>query len=80
MASTVANQLRVAEESTGDRASIISDGLDTVREVAAFTKLSVATIYDLMSRGELPYCKLGKSRRIPHRSVLDYVNRCLVTR
>jgi hypothetical protein len=34
----------------------------------------------LMDRGELPYVKIGKSRRIPHRSVLVLAESHLVSR
>src|SRR2546423_133303 len=39
-------------------------GYAKVKEGAAFLGLSVAKLYQLMSSGELPSVKLGKSRRI----------------
>jgi len=57
---------------------IVEDGLVTVKEAAAFLKISVAGIYALMSRGELPFCKIGRSRRIPRRALVELAARNIV--
>jgi excisionase family DNA binding protein len=36
----------------------------TVKEASEYTRLSVATIYNLMGQGQLAFVKIGKSRRI----------------
>jgi len=59
---------------------LVADGLDKVKEVAAFCKISVATLYKLMERGELPYTKIGRSRRIPHKAVVELAARNLINR
>jgi excisionase family DNA binding protein len=48
-------------------------GLRPVREVAAFLALSRSKVYQLMETGELPYVKLGKSRRVRWEDVLKLV-------
>ncbi len=53
-----------------DDTALVEDGLLTVREAAAFLRLSRSNLYALMERGELPFVKLGRSRRIPRRAVI----------
>jgi excisionase family DNA binding protein len=65
---------------TAEKEDLVLDGLDRVGEVARFLKLSVSTVYGLMDRGELPFVKLGKSRRIPHRAVVELAATRLVYR
>jgi excisionase family DNA binding protein len=57
---------------------LVRDGLDRVADVARFLKLSRSTVYHLMDTGVLPSVKIGRSRRIPHRAVLELANRHLV--
>jgi excisionase family DNA binding protein len=49
----------------------VADGLMQVAEVAQFLSVGRSTVYQLMDRGELPFVKLGASRRIPRRAVLN---------
>jgi excisionase family DNA binding protein len=60
--------------------TVVCDGFDRVRDAARFLGISVSQVYLLMDRGELPYAKFGKSRRIPRRSVVQYAMRNLVDR
>ena len=53
-------------------------GLKKVPQVAAFLAVSRSKVYQLMEAGDLPYVKLGKSRRIPWESVLRLVDENLV--
>ena len=53
------------------KAELLADGLITVAEVAKFLSVSRSTVYEAMERGELQYVKLGRSRRVPKRAVLD---------
>lgn len=55
-------------------------GLQTVQAVAEFLSLSRSKVYQLMERGELPYVKLGKSRRVRWSDVLQLVDQNIVTR
>jgi excisionase family DNA binding protein len=59
---------------------LVLDGLDRVADVARFLKLSQSTVYDLLDRGLLPSIKIGKSRRVPHRAVLELATKGLVDR
>jgi excisionase family DNA binding protein len=51
-------------------AELVSDGLVTVPEAAAFLRLSRSTLYALMERGDLPYVRIGAARRIPKRALV----------
>lgn len=64
----------------GQAQQLCDDGLDKVKDVAFFTKLSIATLYKLMNNGDLPYVKIGRSRRIPHRAVVELAAKNLVGR
>lgn len=58
--------------------SPLADGLVRVKEVAEFMAVSRGMVYRLMSTGRLPFVRIGDdSRRIPMRSVVDYLNRNL---
>jgi excisionase family DNA binding protein len=59
---------------------IVRDGLDRVADVCRFLRLSQSTVYGMMERGDLPYVKIGKSRRIPHRAVVELAASNLVSR
>ena len=54
---------------------LVGDGLVTVLQAAAFLSLSRSTIYSMMDRGELPFVKLGQSRRIPKHSLVQLAAR-----
>jgi excisionase family DNA binding protein len=53
------------------KAELVIDGLMTLREVQDFTRLSRTDLYTRMTRGELPFVKLGKRRLVPRRAVVD---------
>ncbi len=55
-------------------------GLQTVQAVAAFLSLSRSKVYQLMERGELPYVKIGKSRRLRWSDVMRLVDESVVSR
>jgi excisionase family DNA binding protein len=50
-------------------------GLRSVRTVAEFLAISRSKVYQLMESGQLPYVKLGKSRRVRWSDVLALVER-----
>ena len=58
-----------------DRVALVADGLLTVREAAAFLGISRSSLYVLMDRGELPFAKIGRSRRVPRRAVIELAAR-----
>jgi excisionase family DNA binding protein len=57
---------------------LVESGLDRVREAARFLGISVSQAYALMERGELPFVKFGKSRRIPRRALIEFAKRHLM--
>jgi excisionase family DNA binding protein len=59
-------------------AVLLADGVDTPKTAAAFLKISVAQVYRLMEMGALPYTKIGRSRRIPRRALVELAARHLV--
>ena len=60
-----------------DSAELVADGLMTVKECAEFLHLSRSKIYELMDAGDLCFAKLGRSRRIPRRAVIELAARQL---
>ncbi len=54
--------------------------LGRVAEVARYLNLSRSKIYLMMEQGELPFVKLGKSRRVRWPDVLQLVERNTVGR
>jgi excisionase family DNA binding protein len=59
---------------------LVEQGLDRVAEAARFLKISVSHVYSLMEKGVLPSVRIGRSRRVPHRAVVDLAARNLVAR
>jgi excisionase family DNA binding protein len=59
---------------------ILTDGLATITEAQAFTRLSRSDLYARMERGELAYCKLGRRRLIPRRALMEMAQKSLVVR
>jgi excisionase family DNA binding protein len=53
---------------------ILADGLVDVREAANFLAVSRAMMYKILDNGDLPYCKIGRSRRIPRRALIEYAS------
>ena len=58
---------------------LVEGGLDRVPDVARFLGLSRSRVYSLMDAGQLAYVKIGRSRRIPHRAVVELAAKSLVT-
>ena len=58
-------------------AELVADGLLTIKECAAFLRISRSKVYQLMDAGVLCYAKIGRSRRIPRRAVLDVAARAI---
>ena len=44
---------------------LFADGLMNVKEAAKFLTVSRTKVYELMAEQDLPYVKMGKTRRIP---------------
>jgi len=56
---------------------VVADGLMTIEEAAGFLAISRGHVYSLMNEGALRFVKLGRSRRIPRRSVVELAARAL---
>ena len=56
---------------------LMRDGLDRVEAARRFLGISRSRIYELMDAGELPFVKIGRSRRIPHRALIEFAGRHL---
>ncbi len=57
-------------------AALVEDGLLTVAQAADFLQISRSSVYMAMDRG-LPFVKLGRSRRIPRRALIEFAARGL---
>jgi excisionase family DNA binding protein len=49
--------------------------LHKAEQAAEFLNVSRSTVYGLLRTGELRSVKIGKSRRIPHAALVEYVER-----
>ena len=49
-------------------------GFTTVAEAAEFLAVSRPHVYVLMDRGDLPFVRFGRCRRIPRRALHDFVS------
>lgn len=50
---------------------LLSQGLQSIPEAAAFLGVSRSLVYRLINDGNLPTVRLGRSRRVPIRAVID---------
>ena len=60
-----------------ERLAIVAEGLLTIAETGTFLRLSRASVYNLLDRGELAFVKVGRARRIPKRAVLELAAQAL---
>ena len=77
MSSSELKEMDGRQRTLADSLELVADGLLTVRETAAFLHLSRSKIYELMDAGILCFAKLGRSRRIPRRAVIELAARQL---
>ena len=47
----------------------------TMKEVAAILKVSESTVYGITKRGQLPYIKIDRSKRILDSDLREYIRR-----
>ncbi len=59
------------------RNELVADGMAKVAEAAKFLGLAKSTVYGLMDSGELPSVRIGGSRRIPKRALIDLAAKSL---
>jgi excisionase family DNA binding protein len=58
--------------------ALLSDGLMTVNEACEWLGFGRTRVYQLMSSGELVYVKIGNSRRVPKRALVELAAKGLV--
>jgi excisionase family DNA binding protein len=59
-------------EIVNKREAIVADGLLSVEEAKAFLRVSRSTLYSLMDTNQIAYVKLGRSRRVPRRALIEF--------
>jgi excisionase family DNA binding protein len=57
---------------------LVANGLATVPQACEYLKISRAKLYVLMDAGDVRFCKLGKSRRIPWNTLRELAAAALV--
>jgi excisionase family DNA binding protein len=62
----------------GATKSVVDDGFATIPEAAEFLRLSRSKVYQMMDKGELLYCKIGKNRRVPWAALKALAEQSLV--
>jgi excisionase family DNA binding protein len=62
------------------RTELLQDGLDRISEASRFLAVSRSTLYALLASGALPSTTIGRSRRVPHRAVVELAAKGLVNR
>jgi excisionase family DNA binding protein len=58
---------------------LLRHGLRTIKEAQDYTRLSRATLYLLMEKGELVYTTIGRRRLIPYQALVELAARGLVS-
>jgi excisionase family DNA binding protein len=66
------------EASRSTPEDLVADGLRTVKFAGEFLSASRTTVYKMMNDGDLPFVKIGRARRIPHRALVEAAARGLV--
>jgi len=65
---------------TEERLKMAEEGFLTISDAERFTGMKRSTLYNLMQDGTLPYAKVGKARRIPKKSLIEFMAGNLVLR
>jgi excisionase family DNA binding protein len=60
--------------------TLVGEGFMRVPQAAEFLGVSRSTVYELMDKGQLPYAKFGRSRRIPKRALMEFAAQSVVRR
>lgn len=60
-------------------AELVADGLMTMAEVCRFLAVGKTTAYEMVGDGRLPSVRIGTSRRVPRRAVVEFASARLVT-
>ncbi len=57
---------------------MVDSGLARIDEGCRFLGISRAKLYEIMEKGELPYVKIGRSRRLPRQALKEFAAQRLV--
>jgi len=57
---------------TSNEREIVAEGLQRISEAARFLSVSRSLIYRLINSGVLPTVRIGRSRRLPIKAVIDF--------
>jgi excisionase family DNA binding protein len=58
---------------------LVSEGLLPLRDAARFLGCSPRKVYGLMHDGQLPFCMIGKNRKVPLVALKDFASQHLVS-
>jgi excisionase family DNA binding protein len=53
------------------------DGLASIKEACTFLSIGKSSLYQLMSRGEIPFVFVGSNRKIPRAALVEFTQRIL---
>jgi excisionase family DNA binding protein len=57
---------------------LVSEGAVTVSEALRISGIGRSVLYDLMSKGEIPFAQVGRRRLVPRRALAQFLERRLV--
>jgi excisionase family DNA binding protein len=57
---------------------LLEGGFDRVANISKYLKISTAQVYVLMATRQLPFVRIGRCRRVPHRAVVAFAARNMV--
>jgi excisionase family DNA binding protein len=57
---------------------LLEGGFDRAADVSKYLNVSIAQVYLMMAKGELPFTKIGRCRRVPHKAVVALAARNMV--
>lgn len=60
------------------RLTLVADGLVRVSEACKILSIGKSKLYELMTKGDVPFVQLGSARRIPRRAVMELMAKRLV--
>jgi excisionase family DNA binding protein len=63
---------RIADVQPQSDADLVAGGLLTVAAACELLAVSRSFLYARMDAGEIPYCRLGRARRIPRRAAIAF--------
>ena len=59
---------------------MVQDGMVTLQEAQDFLRISRQTLWRLTKAGQLPYVRIGRTRRIPKQALVEFAAGRLIRR